>query len=171
MFDIAVFGSLFLTLFVIMDPPGITPIFLALTSGRPAKVQRDEQQEQTTGDHQRGRGDVQIVQDLLTADAEDSDHTERDRRSLPGHLPLDLGGTAGGEGEEDRRDAGRVHDHEKREEEGSEDSDVEHSEGLAGVVRAGRWGARRSAGADGVGVGTGVRTRSGPYGNPEGGRG
>ncbi|WP_326810718.1 MarC family protein [Streptomyces scopuliridis] len=40
MFDFAVFGSLFLTLFVIMDPPGITPIFLALTSGRPAKVQR-----------------------------------------------------------------------------------------------------------------------------------
>ncbi|MFJ2649885.1 MarC family protein [Streptomyces sp. NPDC087420] len=40
MFDLAIFGSLFLTLFVIMDPPGITPIFLALTSGRPAKVQR-----------------------------------------------------------------------------------------------------------------------------------
>ncbi|MEU8822626.1 MarC family protein [Streptomyces sp. NPDC048636] len=40
MFDTAVFGSLFLTLFVIMDPPGITPIFLALTSGRPVKVQR-----------------------------------------------------------------------------------------------------------------------------------
>ncbi|MDK1476278.1 MarC family protein [Streptomyces sp. 549] len=40
MFDIAVFGSLFLTLFVIMDPPGITPIFLGLTSGRPVKVQR-----------------------------------------------------------------------------------------------------------------------------------
>ncbi|GAA3740996.1 MarC family protein [Streptomyces tremellae] len=40
MFDFAVFGSLFLTLFVIMDPPGITPIFLALTSGRTAKTQR-----------------------------------------------------------------------------------------------------------------------------------
>lgn len=40
MFDVAVFGSLFLTLFVIMDPPGITPIFLALTAGRPAKIQR-----------------------------------------------------------------------------------------------------------------------------------
>ncbi|TGA89922.1 MarC family protein [Streptomyces sp. MZ04] len=40
MFDVAVFGSLFLTLFVIMDPPGITPIFLGLTSGRPAKVQK-----------------------------------------------------------------------------------------------------------------------------------
>ncbi|MEV5505916.1 MarC family protein [Streptomyces orinoci] len=40
MFDVAVFGSLFLTLFVIMDPPGITPIFLALTAGRAAKVQR-----------------------------------------------------------------------------------------------------------------------------------
>jgi multiple antibiotic resistance protein len=39
-FDFAVFGSLFVTLFVIMDPPGITPIFLGLTSGRPAKVQR-----------------------------------------------------------------------------------------------------------------------------------
>ncbi|WFB07553.1 MarC family protein [Streptomyces sp. LX-29] len=40
MFDTAIFGSLFLTLFVIMDPPGITPIFLALTSGRPVKTQR-----------------------------------------------------------------------------------------------------------------------------------
>ncbi|WP_431983707.1 MarC family protein [Streptomyces qinglanensis] len=40
MFDFALFGSVFLTLFVIMDPPGITPIFLGLTSGRPAKVQR-----------------------------------------------------------------------------------------------------------------------------------
>ncbi|MFD7920218.1 MarC family protein [Streptomyces sp. NPDC059740] len=40
MFDLTVFGSLFLTLFVIMDPLGITPIFLALTSGRTARVQR-----------------------------------------------------------------------------------------------------------------------------------
>ncbi|MBO8198953.1 MarC family protein [Streptomyces smyrnaeus] len=40
MFDTALFGSVFLTLFVIMDPPGITPIFLGLTSGRPVKVQR-----------------------------------------------------------------------------------------------------------------------------------
>ncbi|WP_031506066.1 MarC family protein [Streptomyces megasporus] len=40
MFDFAVFGSVFVTLFVIMDPPGIIPIFLALSSGRPAKVQR-----------------------------------------------------------------------------------------------------------------------------------
>ncbi|MZE80213.1 MarC family protein [Streptomyces xinghaiensis] len=40
MFDVALFGSVFVTLFVIMDPPGITPIFLALTSGRPSKVQR-----------------------------------------------------------------------------------------------------------------------------------
>jgi len=40
MFDVAVFGSLFFTLFVIMDPPGIIPIFLALTAGRPAKVQK-----------------------------------------------------------------------------------------------------------------------------------
>ncbi|NEA41578.1 MarC family protein [Streptomyces sp. SID11385] len=40
MFDFAVFGSLFLTLFVIMDPVGIAPIFLALTAGRPAAKQR-----------------------------------------------------------------------------------------------------------------------------------
>ncbi|NJQ00970.1 MarC family protein [Streptomyces zingiberis] len=40
MFDVALFGSVFVTLFVIMDPPGITPIFLALTSGRAVKVQR-----------------------------------------------------------------------------------------------------------------------------------
>ncbi|AZM48496.1 antibiotic resistance protein MarC [Streptomyces sp. WAC 06738] len=40
MFDLALFGSVFVTLFVIMDPPGTTPIFLALTSGRPLKLQR-----------------------------------------------------------------------------------------------------------------------------------
>ncbi|MBE4740980.1 MULTISPECIES: MarC family protein [Streptomyces] len=40
MFDLAIFGSLFLTLFVIMDPPGITPIFLGLTAGRPARTQK-----------------------------------------------------------------------------------------------------------------------------------
>ncbi|MEU6854109.1 MarC family protein [Actinacidiphila alni] len=40
MFDVTLFGSVFVTLFVIMDPPGITPIFLALTSGRATKVQR-----------------------------------------------------------------------------------------------------------------------------------
>ncbi|RKE21003.1 multiple antibiotic resistance protein [Streptomyces sp. TLI_171] len=38
--DGKVFGSLFVTLFVIMDPPGTIPIFLALTSGRAGKVQR-----------------------------------------------------------------------------------------------------------------------------------
>lgn len=38
-FDVTTFGSLFVTLFVIMDPPGTIPIFLALTSGRAAKVQ------------------------------------------------------------------------------------------------------------------------------------
>lgn len=40
MFDVTLFGSVFVTLFVIMDPPGITPIFLALTGGRTTKVQR-----------------------------------------------------------------------------------------------------------------------------------
>ncbi|MDI5963879.1 MarC family protein [Streptomyces sp. SL13] len=40
MFDVTLFGSVFVTLFVIMDPPGITPIFLALTGGRPHKTQR-----------------------------------------------------------------------------------------------------------------------------------
>ncbi|MEU1626224.1 MarC family protein [Streptomyces sp. NPDC020096] len=40
MFDVTLFGSVFVTLFVIMDPPGITPIFIALTGGRAVKVQR-----------------------------------------------------------------------------------------------------------------------------------
>ncbi len=39
-FDATTFGSLFVTLFVIMDPPGTIPIFLALTSGRANKVRR-----------------------------------------------------------------------------------------------------------------------------------
>lgn len=40
LFDPTLFGSVFVTLFVIMDPPGITPIFLALTSGRASRTQR-----------------------------------------------------------------------------------------------------------------------------------
>ncbi|WP_179817379.1 MarC family protein [Allostreptomyces psammosilenae] len=40
MFDVTLFGSIFLTLFVIMDPPGTTPIFLSLTAGRPVRIQR-----------------------------------------------------------------------------------------------------------------------------------
>lgn len=36
--DVKLLGSVYLTLFVIMDPPGIIPIFLALTARRGAKV-------------------------------------------------------------------------------------------------------------------------------------
>ncbi len=39
-FDARTFGEVFVTLFVIMDPPGTIPIFLSLTSGRPAAVRR-----------------------------------------------------------------------------------------------------------------------------------
>jgi len=35
--DIALFGTVFVTLFVITDPPGMVPIFLALTGPLPAK--------------------------------------------------------------------------------------------------------------------------------------
>lgn len=33
-------GETFVTLFVITDPPGVIPLFLSLTSGRPAKVRK-----------------------------------------------------------------------------------------------------------------------------------
>jgi multiple antibiotic resistance protein len=39
-FDAALFGEVFVTLSVIMDPPGVIPLFLSLTSGRTAKVRR-----------------------------------------------------------------------------------------------------------------------------------
>ena len=39
-FDARLFGELFVTLFVIMDPPGTIPIFLSLTGGRPQKVRK-----------------------------------------------------------------------------------------------------------------------------------
>jgi len=38
--DLQRFGEVFITLFVIMDPPGTVPIFLALTSGRSATARR-----------------------------------------------------------------------------------------------------------------------------------
>lgn len=39
-FDVKLFGEVFVTLFVIMDPPGTIPLFLALTAGRTPKVRR-----------------------------------------------------------------------------------------------------------------------------------
>jgi multiple antibiotic resistance protein len=39
-FDTRLFGELFVTLFVIMDPPGTIPIFLSLTGGRPQKARK-----------------------------------------------------------------------------------------------------------------------------------
>ena len=40
MFNATLFGTSFVTLLVIMDPPGTVPIFLALTSGRSKKDRR-----------------------------------------------------------------------------------------------------------------------------------
>lgn len=39
-FDVKLFGEVFVTLFVIMDPPGTIPLFLALTSGRTPRARR-----------------------------------------------------------------------------------------------------------------------------------
>ena len=38
--DLTLLGSVFVTLFVIIDPPGIIPLFLSLTSGRPAALRK-----------------------------------------------------------------------------------------------------------------------------------
>lgn len=38
LFDVRVFGSALVTIFVIMDPPGIVPIFMALAQGRSRQV-------------------------------------------------------------------------------------------------------------------------------------
>jgi multiple antibiotic resistance protein len=38
--DLKLFGEVFITLFVIMDPPGTIPVVLGLASGKPAKIQR-----------------------------------------------------------------------------------------------------------------------------------
>ncbi|GGV79425.1 hypothetical protein GCM10015535_15940 [Streptomyces gelaticus] len=71
---------------------------------------------------------MQIVEDLLTEQTEDGDHTEGDGDRLERHPALHPGGAARGEREEDRGDTGGIHNHKKREKKGSEDSDVEHSE-------------------------------------------
>lgn len=39
-FPVKLFVEVFVTLFVIMDPPGTIPLFLALTSGRPARARK-----------------------------------------------------------------------------------------------------------------------------------
>lgn len=39
-FDARLFGEAFVTLFVIMDPPGIIPLFLSLTGGRTARARK-----------------------------------------------------------------------------------------------------------------------------------
>ena len=40
MFNATLFGTTFITLFVIMDPPGTVPIFLALTAGRSKRTRK-----------------------------------------------------------------------------------------------------------------------------------
>jgi multiple antibiotic resistance protein len=40
LFELRLFGEVFVTLFVIMDPPGTIPIFLGLTGGQPPDVRR-----------------------------------------------------------------------------------------------------------------------------------
>lgn len=40
LFDPRLFGAAFVTLFVIMDPPGTVPLFLALTTGRSPQARR-----------------------------------------------------------------------------------------------------------------------------------
>lgn len=70
------------------------------------QVERDEQEQQTARDHQRGDGDMQVVEDLMAEEPEDRDHAEGDAHGLEGHLLLHLGGSAGGEPEEDRGDPG-----------------------------------------------------------------
>jgi multiple antibiotic resistance protein len=40
MFNATLFGTSFITLFVIMDPPGTVPVFLALTAGRSKRDRR-----------------------------------------------------------------------------------------------------------------------------------
>ena len=132
MFDFAVFGSLFLTLFVIMDPPGITPIFLALTSGRPAKVQRRMAWQAVCVAF-----GVIAVFGICGQQILDYLHVSVPALMIAGGLlllliALDLGRAAGGQRQEDRRDAGRIHDHEEGEEEGAEDGEVEHSEAPCG---------------------------------------
>ena len=74
-------------------------------------LEGDPEQEQPARDHQSGDGDMQIVEDLLAEQSEDGDHAEGDRDRLERHAALDPGGAAGGEGQEDRGDSGRVHDH------------------------------------------------------------
>ncbi len=39
-FDLRFFGTVFVTLFVIMDPPGVVPVFLGLTAGRTQSERR-----------------------------------------------------------------------------------------------------------------------------------
>lgn len=39
-FDVSLFGAAFVTLIVIMDPPGTIPLFLALTAGRSAAARK-----------------------------------------------------------------------------------------------------------------------------------
>lgn len=40
MIEATLFGEVFITLFVIMDPPGVIPVFLALTGGLPAAARK-----------------------------------------------------------------------------------------------------------------------------------
>ena len=70
-----------------------------------------------------GQRDVQVAEDLLAEEREHRDHAERHRDRLPGRLAGGARRAAGGQGQEDRDGADRVHDHE----EGHEDLGQQHA--------------------------------------------
>ena len=56
------------------------------------QVERDEQQQQSARDHQRGHGDMQVVEDLLAEQPEDGDHAEGHADGLERHPRCTLAG-------------------------------------------------------------------------------
>jgi len=152
--DGKLFVEVFVTLFVIMDPPGTIPLFLSLTSGRtPAMRRRLAGQAvlvaffvitvfalfgqsilnylgitlpamQAAGGLHGRERDAEVVQDRLAEEGEHRDDEERHENRLARQSSAHGRGAAAGEAEEQGDRPRRIHDHEERHEDLDEELPV-----------------------------------------------
>ena len=102
--------------------------------GRPGvgsheELHGDQEQQDAAGELESLHRDVEEAQDLAAQDSEGEDDPERHRGRLDRGPPLLVLGVAGGQSQEDRHGADRVHDDRQRRDGRGKESNVEEAHG------------------------------------------
>ena len=107
--------------------------------GRPGvgsheELHGDQEQQDAAGELESLHRDVEEAQDLAAQDSEGEDDPERHRGRLDRGPPLLVLGVAGGQSQEDRHGADRVHDDRQRREGRGKEGNVEEAHGATTAI-------------------------------------